>query len=190
MGSPVISFCLSVKRRNHQQVCKCSDDSLEPFFVSLCPCYRPSFQAPCNCFKAGLTHQLTQNAPNAKDHDRGAPWQLLNSHSHWPGAPQTWHEAGTSTHVPPLPHRNREREMGSRPDCTIARGSGCTVHIQKLHQGANSCCSGSPQPSPTFTALPYSLQALFPSPCSKHSLGPDCQQHQLRLGYKTRGTQF
>lgn len=107
MGSPLISFLLSVKQRNHQQVCKCSGDRLEPFFVSLCPCYRPSFHAPCNCFKAGLTHQLTQNAPNAKDHDAGAPWQLLNSHSHWLGAPPTWHEAGTSTHVPPLPHRNR-----------------------------------------------------------------------------------
>lgn len=32
----------------------------------------------------------------------------------------------------------------------------------------------------TFTVLPYCLQALSPSSCSKHWLGPDCQHHQLR----------
>lgn len=106
-GSPLISSCLTqCKKWNHQQICKCSGDRLKPFFVYLWPCHWPSFYAPCPCFKAGLTHQLTQNAPNVRDQDAGATWQLLNSHSHWPAAPQTWHEAGTSTHTPPLPHGN------------------------------------------------------------------------------------
>lgn len=165
-------------------------DRLNPFFVYLWPSYWPSFHAPCNCFKVGLTHQLTQNAPNARHHDAGAPWQLLNSHSHWPAAPQTWHEAGTSTHIPPLPHRNRDGEMGPRPACAIARGSGCTVHIQKLTEEEISAVPAAHSSPLTFTALPYCLQALFPSPCSKHWLGPHCQQHQLRLGNKTRGTPF